>query len=41
MQRRFIVIIKILNIRIESNAKHKLQYLNGININGILNYEMQ
>lgn len=41
MQRRFIVIIKILNIRIESNAKHKLQYLNSININSILNYEMQ
>ena len=41
MQRRFIVIIKILNIGIESNAQHKLEYLNSINIDGILNDKMQ
>ena len=41
MQCCLIIIIKILNIRIESNSKHKLQYLNSVNINGILNDEMQ
>ena len=40
MQSCFIVIIKILNIRIEPNAQHELQYLNSINIDGILNDEM-
>ena len=41
MQCCLIIIIKILNIRIKSNSKHKLQYLNSVNINGILNDEMQ